>query len=214
MNYKAVIFDMDGVLIDSERFHEEVRRVVLGEVFDDFVCIEDSLGKTAEQCYLEELALNGYDGDVGQKALELVGRHAVHFRQRVENGMVVPMEGAIGVLQRLKAEGLKLALGTSSVREIVYHVMEHIGFGGLFDYTVCGDEVERVKPAPDIYLKAVQGLGISKKDAVVVEDSQAGATSAKAAGLTCIGFRFQGEPGLPDVLVSDLEEVIGIALGK
>ena len=128
----------------------------------------------------------------------------------IENSRLQPNAGVKEALEALRAEGLSAAVASSSDRVYVETVLRVTGLEKLFDATACGNEVAAAKPAPDVYLKALQLLGVSAGEAVAVEDSDTGAKAAVAAHLLCIGYdavsdeKFRQKLGLCACKIGDM----------
>ena len=183
---QAVIFDMDGVLVDTEEYiceaamkmFEEMGVTVKAEDFLDFV-------GTGE---------NRYIGGVAEKHnVPLDINHAktrtYMFYDQIVRGRVKPLDGVIAFLARCKRLGLKTAVATSADRTKMEINLREMGFTEK-DFNVCvnGLEVERKKPHPDIFLFAAQKLGIPPQNCLVVEDAVTGIRAAKAAGCKALGL--------------------------
>ncbi len=183
---KAIIFDMDGVILNSEPVHEEARQQMFQEmniVLDaDF---PDPVGKATDEFW--ELILNklGLPGSSQQKSVE----HYRRVAELVEQKQLGPSEGLLDVLEWAKKNQMKIGIASSSLRYLVDAVLRILNIGQYFDCTVAGDEVEHKKPAPDIYQKVLSEMGISPEDAIAVEDSKAGVKAAKTAGIFCFGYQ-------------------------
>lgn len=183
---QAVIFDMDGVLVDTEEYiceaamkmFEEMGVTVKAEDFLDFV-------GTGE---------NRYIGGVAEKhnvPLDIVEakKRTYSFYDEIVRGRVKPLDGVIDFLARCKRLGLKTAVATSADRTKMEINLREMGFTEK-DFNVCvnGLEVERKKPHPDIFLFAAQKLGIDPQNCLVVEDAVTGIRAAKAAGCKALGL--------------------------
>jgi HAD superfamily hydrolase (TIGR01509 family) len=116
----------------------------------------------------------------------------------------------LALIESLRESGIKTALASSSPKHLVDLVMDKFGIAGLFDLILSGDEVERGKPAPDIYLGAAKKLGVTPENCVVVEDAPSGVAAAKAAGMRCLAVGTSAsKSGLvaADRVVGGFEEV-------
>lgn len=185
MKKDTLIFDMDGLLIDSERlmyqcFDKVMGRIAGKSMSKEFYCL--LLGKT--QGDIERLMTGEYGSviDFGEFMTETLALLSDEFET---NGVPVK-DGAVTLLEHAKQNGYRTALGTSSYRNRVDRIMELAGLMKYFDATVCGDEVERGKPEPDIFLKACGLVGSDVSSAYVFEDSEFGITAAHRAGIDCI----------------------------
>ncbi|HEY0475641.1 MAG TPA: HAD family phosphatase [Kribbella sp.] len=179
MTLQAVLWDMDGTLVDSEPDWARVQMDLLG-----------SLGAiwTAEDC----VNLVGSDlGDAVKVWMARIPEGAIQPEELAERMYgevvralkeeVVFRPGAVELLQALKAEGIPCALVSASYRVMIDAVLTHLP-PDLFEVIVAGDEVRHGKPHPEPYLKAVRELGVDPADCIVLEDSPGGTASGTAAG--------------------------------
>ena len=204
----ALIFDMDGLLVDSEG---------LAAVAMDRLLEERGLQRRTDvherllgRRLVEALAIvrDGYALDEDLDAL--VERYA-ELRTEALRGAVTPMPGALEIIQRARSAGLRIALATSGMRVHVDISLGETGLAGRFDIETTGDEVSHGKPAPDLFLLAAERTGVAPAEAIVLEDSPLGVEAARNAGMRVIavlGHPDRGAvfPVAPDVLVADLHE--------
>jgi len=179
----AVIFDMDGVLIDSEPIHFEATRALLADFGVDYVPghEENFYGCTDREVFRalrERYEIGAGEADL---AASWIARVVTLLGRPLE-----PMAGVPGVLHALRARGLRLALASSSAPPIIAATLAGLGLSDMFEFTVSGHDVERGKPAPDIFIEAVRRLGLGRDVCVVVEDSSNGLLAATAAGVCCV----------------------------
>lgn len=185
-NKKAIIFDMDGVLLDSEPLHENARQEMYRElniVLDD--TFPDPVGKSCSDFWdliLEKLQIPGNGVDKERQHYQMVS-------QQIEKYHVGPSEGLIELLQWAKRNGMKIGLASSSSRFLVDDALRLLNIETYFDFTAAGDEVAAKKPAPDLYLKVLDAFGITGDEAIAVEDSRSGVAAAKTAGIYCFGYQ-------------------------
>lgn len=178
----AIIFDMDGVLLDSEPIHFEATRVILaghGVVFDPDLK-ENFYGCTDREVFRALKARYGLAADVEDLALAWI--------QKVVELLAAPLEplaGVPAVLETLRGSGVRLALASSSAPAIIAATLRGLGTSAFFEFTVSGHDVERGKPAPDIFLEAARRLDLAPSQCLVVEDSYNGLCAAVAAGMRC-----------------------------
>ena len=185
---RPVIFDCDGVLVDSEGLAWDAWAEVLsgyGTVpTDDDV--EMLTGRSEDDAYTyfsHKVALP----DRARFNGELAGAIADRFTRSLE-----AFEDAEETLEVLHGRGVPMAVASSSARERLDLALSTTGLDRFFDVSVAGDEVEHGKPSPDLFLEAARKLGVSAEECVAVEDSKAGVTAAKKAGMFVIGVQRTG----------------------
>src|SRR5919198_1128121 len=178
----AVIFDLDGVLIDSERLWNGAKEALVRETGGVWRAESPTvmMGMSSPEwaAYLHDHLRVPMDVDAINR--EVVRRMEEGYRRDLP---LLP--GAVEAVRRLSARW-PLGLASSSNRELIDLVLEVAGFGDAFRVTVSSEEVERGKPAPDVYLAAARGLGVAAERCVAIEDSSNGLRSAAAAGMTVI----------------------------
>lgn len=184
---KAVIFDMDGVLVDSEPLHYEANRILLSEKFNielKYEYYKQYIGSTVT--YMWEKMKKDFDiNDVS--ATELRSMADDIKEELVDAQGYDEIEGVTEFVSGLKGH-CRLAVASSSYLKNIKRNVEQLGLACIFDELVSGVEVERPKPNPDIFLEAAARLSVEPCECVVIEDSQNGVLAAKAAGMACVGF--------------------------
>jgi HAD superfamily hydrolase (TIGR01509 family) len=179
----AVIFDMDGVLLDSEPLHDEVARAVLAECGVTTVSPDLYVGMTT----LDSFTVICREFALSQDPAELDARYAARviplLRARAR-----PLPGVPDVPRALRARGLRLAVASSSRMDVIEATLDGLGVGGLFDAIVSAVDVPRGKPAPDVFLEAARRLAVPPETCVVIEDSERGVQAARAAGMRCVAI--------------------------
>jgi HAD superfamily hydrolase (TIGR01509 family) len=185
---EAVIFDMDGVLIDSEPIHFEATRALLAEHGVDYVPDRDEnfYGCTDREVFRALRARYGLAADEAELSASWVRRVV-----KLLDGPLVPMPGVPEVLHVLVRSGFRLALASASAPTIIAATLTGLGVSGVFECTVSGHEVGRGKPAPDIFLETARRLDLEPGGCLVVEDSQNGVLAAVAAGIRCVAVPCQ-----------------------
>lgn len=186
---KAVIFDLDGVIADTEPLHALARR----QLFERYGLSEQAhspeaaigvgkrffWGKVIEKnglgCTAEELTKADFD---------------LVFQLIAESGLK-PTEGLRELLAYLRKSKIETAVASSSDRSYVDRVLRHFRLTDYFSESACGDEVSRAKPFPDVYLRALQLCRVNADEAYAVEDSSCGMLAAQRAGIRCIAFGSQ-----------------------
>ena len=192
----AFVFDMDGVLIDSERLLRDcLLEVAPADCAREALeaAFNETLGVTIEGTKSIVRRHMGVDFPV-DACYEAAGK--LYF-SRVAEGRLSAKPGAEALLKCLHAQGRPIGLASSSPRALVEKELGLLGLLPYFDALTTGDMVKNSKPAPDIYLAACAALGVSPKGAYAVEDARFGVMSAHAAGLSVLG--------VPDMLPFDAE---------
>lgn len=192
----AVIFDMDGVLIDSYHAHFQSWRVVAAEhgrtiTEEDFA---RQFGRTSREI------IGAYWGEGAfsdEQIAEMDDRKEAAFRQLVQANFPA-MPGAKQLVQSLHRAGFRLAVGSSGPPANIELVLDRLGCRRLFSAVVTGADVTRGKPDPQVFLLAAERLGVHPERCAVVEDAPAGVTAANRAGMASIGFASTGR--LPEQL--------------
>jgi HAD superfamily hydrolase (TIGR01509 family) len=181
MTISAVLFDFDGVLVDTEwAIYQSWRRVFADhgqqlplEIYTR--CIGSDFATWSAKTHLEELTGLSFDWhDLDARRQEEI------LRDLSDEG---PMPGALKMLDRLAAMALPCAVVSSSSHGWVGGWLDKLGLTGYFQTVVCRGDAPRIKPAPDLFVEAARRLGVAAADCLVIEDSLNGLTAAKAAGM-------------------------------
>jgi len=206
---RAILFDCDGVLVDSEPALAEIAALA----FQDFgaaVKPEDFkpyIGM-GEERYLGDVAVKYGVAMCDEIKNQVYGKYAQLAKQ-----YVLPFAGIQDLLIQLKSSGYRIAVASSSIKIKVATNLAVLDLpAGTFDAVITGSDIERKKPFSDIYLLAAQSCGVEPSRCIVVEDAISGVQAAKAAGMTCIGFisthtadELRGAGA--DVIIDDIRQV-------
>ncbi|MGO2742291.1 MAG: HAD family hydrolase [Pseudolactococcus laudensis] len=206
---KTVIFDMDGVLVDSEYTFLETKTDMLKTAgFPKDVSYQyQFMGTTFEVMWTimkEELGLpesiSFYINDMNERREVMIARDGIRA-----------IKGAQDLVKRLFEAGFKLAVASSSPRHEIVRAMTELGLVDYFEVLVSGEEVAHSKPAPDVFLAAAERLGVSAQDAIIIEDTKNGSLAARRAGAYVIGFENPNYPAQDlsnaDIIVTDYQEL-------
>ena len=183
----AVIFDLDGVLIDSEPLHTMADNQLLidsginapDNYFDRFVGLSNwDMWTEIKREYPIALSI--------EELMELQMPMKLKLLKEMD---LNPICGVTGLLEELKKREVPIAIASSSPRRFIEAVIEKLSIKQYFSCWISGEEVKRSKPEPDIFLKAAELLNVYPHECVVIEDSASGTVAAKRAGMKCIGYR-------------------------
>lgn len=206
-NINTVIFDMDGVIVDGMPYHiqswKEALSTIDMSVSDlEIYLMEGMTGRETMEIFASKSNMSLSDETV---------ENVIKLKRRIFNDIftVTLMKGVKDFLFELKERRYNLALVTGTRLEVVKKVLQ-MGLNDIFKVIVTGERVNKGKPDPEPYLKAVDELGVRKKDCIVIENAPAGITSAKNAGLICFAVQTSlSEEYLKeaDKIFQDIDEV-------
>ncbi len=194
-NIKAFIFDMDGLILDTERIAFKSYKEALKEYGYDFTeaFFLTLVGTNVK--LTKELCLNRYGSWFPFDLLH--ENHNKITEEYIKKNGVPLKEGVNELIDYLKEKDYKIALATSSDREKAEYLLELVKIKDKFDYIICGNDIVNSKPNPEIFLKAAENLKVEPKECVVIEDSKFGVKAAVNAGMKVIN--------VPDMKMPDSE---------
>jgi HAD superfamily hydrolase (TIGR01509 family) len=197
----AVIFDNDGLTLDTEHTWTRAESALYARYGTEFTLDHkrEMLGTSGEKSALTMERHLGQPGRGDELRVEL--RELVHGE--LDGAGVEPMPGVIELLDALAEHGVPLGLATNSGREFATRALRAAGIYERFAAVVSAEDVERPKPAPDVYLAAAAELGADPADCVALEDSETGVAAAKAAGMTVVGV-----PSFPGIDLDEADLVV------
>jgi len=228
MKLKAIIFDMDGVILNSEPIYYEVQMKFFSELginisdekYATFVGLsQKEMWKRILQNQIEKLDLTRKTKSLSRERLtikytidELIKKNnEINFEHFSKLENLKPTRNLINFMQTLKNKNIKLAVASSTQKRLVNLILEKLKIKYFFEIIVSGNEIKNGKPAPDIFLKTAELLKVKSKECIVIEDSFNGVRAAKSAGMKCIGFQKynSGEQDLSgaDMIVNEFEEI-------
>ena len=184
---KAVLFDMDGVLVDSQPFHFNVDREVLARS-------GNPVSQEVVQNYAGMSSRDRWTKFKNDFALvpsvdELIATHVSVIMELLDKADLQAIPCIPQLLDSLRGRGMKLAVASSSSYEFIYKMLDKINIRDAFDVILSGEDMPNSKPAPDIFLRAAEMVGCAPADCVVVEDAASGVAASVAAGIRCVGFK-------------------------
>ena len=195
----GVIWDMDGVIIDSVPFHyqawqtvfqkrgKNLEKSITEKPFGHIDTIKSVMGKDISEVELKEIATEKEEV----------------FRQLITE-QIRPLPGVIRLLVALRKNGFKLALASSSPRENIDLILEGLRASSYFDIIISAEDVKHAKPDPEVFMLAAERLGVKNERCIVVEDMPAGVSAAKQVGMRCIGVA----TNRPKAMLNDADVVV------
>jgi HAD superfamily hydrolase (TIGR01509 family) len=206
---EAVVFDMDGVIVDTEQVWDEVRERLVADWGGRYspeaqrAMMGMSSGEWSRYMH-DELGLPQPPEEINDEVVRrMIGRYEMHLPL---------IDGAVAAVRHL-AGSFRLAVASSSNRPLIDAVLVKSGLAPIFEITVSSEEVARGKPAPDVYIEAARRLGLAPRHCTAIEDSSNGIRSAHAAGMRAIVVPNRSYPpatdalALADVVVGSLQEL-------
>lgn len=210
MGYQGVIFDLDGVLCSTDRYHYEAWKEIadkLGIYFDEKI---NRRLRGVSRLESLEIILENYDGTLsdGEKYALMEEKNEAY---RKLLGRMSPKDVSDEVRQTLKelrSEGILLAIGSSSKN--TPYILQLTGLKDLFDAVADGNCITHSKPNPEVFLKAAKMLGLSPHECIVVEDSRSGIDAALRGGFAAAGIGDAAEYGKTEYILKKFGDILGI----
>ncbi|MGJ7045827.1 HAD family hydrolase [Thermoanaerobacterium thermosulfurigenes] len=202
--FEAVIFDMDGVLIDSEPLHIQLEEDIFKEIganisFEEHISF---VGTTSH--YMWEYVKNKCNVPFTVEELVEMDRKRYFDYISKHDDAVKPIVGVDELVKELHKRNMRLAVASSSPIDVIEIVVKRLKLENYFDELVSGDFVKRSKPYPDIFLYAAEKLNVAPERCIVIEDSNKGVLAAKSAGMKVVGF-INPNSGNQDISMADME---------
>jgi beta-phosphoglucomutase len=190
---RAAIFDLDGVIVDTAKYHYLAWKCLANELGFEFTEADNERLKGVSRVHSLEILLEigGLTLDDATKSQLAIRKNDwyIEYISNMDASEILP--GAVEYLQSLRSRGLKIALGSAS-RNAPF-ILERLGISSLFDSVVDGNKVSKAKPDPEVFLRAAEELNISPGECVVFEDAEAGIEAAHRAGMSTVGI---GKPSI------------------
>ncbi len=207
----AVIYDVDGTMVNSEPLHVAAWDSALQTYGHELMDLSDNFRATMagkKPIVIAEGMVQELELDVDP--CDFLETKSVLFLEKVRTELE-GMPGVVESVQRFSQGGHKLAIGTSLDREYINLILNKLGLTGSFEVIVTGDQIKNGKPHPETYLMVAQKLGLDPSECAVLEDATSGIKSAKAAGMWCIAVENKNavpqDTSEADVVVYSLDEV-------
>ena len=206
--YKCGIFDLDGVLVDTAKYHYLAWKQLAAQLGFEFTLEQNEALKGVSRMRSLEILLadGGLTGKFTDAEMEKLAaeKNEIYVRYIRELKQEELFPGVVETFRAMKAADVKIALGSASKNASM--ILDRLQITPYFDAIIDGTKVTKEKPDPEVFLLAAQELGIAPCDCVVFEDSQAGIEAAKSADMLAVGVGTQAQLPKADLLVSNVSE--------
>ena len=210
MKYKAVIFDLDGVICHTDMYHYQAWKQIadeLGIYFDEEI---NNRLRGVSRMESFEIILERYEGTMSlEDKVVYTTRKNEAYKELLKNMSPADLSPEVKeTLDGLRAKGLKLAIGSSSKN--AGFILERLGLDGYFDAVSDGNNITRSKPDPEVFVKAAQLVGEASGDCLVVEDAKAGLEAAIGGGMDCAAMGYAVASGLATYDLTEFSDLLKI----
>lgn len=208
---RAAIFDLDGVIVDTAKYHYLAWKRLANQLGFDFSPIDNERLKGVSRMHSLEILL-----EIGGLAMDVETRRVLAEQKNawyvesihcMDPGELLP--GSVDYIRLLKAKAVKIALASASKNAPL--ILSRLGISGLFDAVVDGTRVRRAKPDPEVFTRAAGNLGIPPEDCVVFEDASAGIEAARRAGMGSVGVGKPENLMYADIVIPDFRQLLSIS---
>lgn len=214
MKYRAVIFDLDGVICHTDKYHYQAWKKVadeLGIYFDELI---NNRLRGVSRMESFDIILERYEGEMSlEEKIHWTEKKNDIYKELLKNMSPEDLTDEVKqTLDALRERGLKLAIGSSSKN--AGFILGQIGLGEYFDAVSDGNNISRSKPDPEVFVKAAQFLEEEPEDCLVVEDAKAGLEAALAGGMDCAGIGDAVASGLGTYNLNSFSELLNVTEGE
>lgn len=207
-NIKGALFDLDGVIVDTAKYHYLAWKRLAGELGFEFTEEDNERLKGVSRMRSLEILLEvgGITGTEEEKLqmAEKKNNWYVEYIRKMDESEI--LKGAKEYLQKLRGEGMKIALGSASKNAPM--ILDNLGITDLFDAIIDGNKVSKAKPDPEVFLLGARELALEAADCVVFEDAEAGIEAARRAGMGTVGIGKKEILKEADMVVNGLYELL------
>lgn len=208
--YICVIFDLDGVLVDTAKYHYLAWKTLAEDLGFDFTIEQNEALKGVSRMKSLELLLEfgGLSDRFSEEEKEnMADRKNKLYVQEITNLKKEELfRGVLDFFEKLREKGMKIALGSASKNAPL--ILERLGITEYFDMIIDGTKVSKAKPDPEVFVKAAQNLGIPCEQCIVFEDSVAGLQAAKKAGMKAVGIGNRKNLPIADIVIESVDQYI------
>jgi len=183
---KAIIFDMDGVIVDSEPVHIKAEKQTMIKYGIDISTkeLQKYTGTTAKFMFTE--LIKKYNLNTTFKKI-FNEKEQILFKLLEKD--ICLTKGVISLIKNLKQKGIQLGIASSSHKKLINFIFKKLNITHFFDSIISAENIKHSKPNPEIFLKSSEDLGINPNNCLVIEDAELGVKAAKNAGMRCIGYK-------------------------
>lgn len=204
---KACLFDLDGVIVDTAKYHYIAWRELAKELGFDFTEQDNEKLKGVSRMTSLEILLNiggvTLSDDEKIRLAEKKNENYRTFILKMQPDEILP--GAKAFLEELKTKGIKIALGSASKNAMT--ILDRLELTSLFEAIIDGTKVAKAKPDPEVFLKGAEALGVTPEECVVFEDAEAGVEAALAGNMKCVGIGAKDVLGKANIVVDGLHQM-------
>lgn len=207
VDLRGCIFDLDGVIVDTAKYHFMAWRRLAKELGFVFTLEDNEALKGVSRMASLEILLSKGGITVSEKEKEMLAARKNSWYVEFISGMTPDeiLPGSVKFLKTLKKEGILTAIGSASKNAGT--ILDGIGLRDMFDVIVDGNKISKAKPDPEVFLKGAEEMGLPPSSCVVFEDAQAGIEAAIAGGMKCVGVGSPELLGRADMVIPDLRNI-------
>lgn len=207
MDLKGCIFDLDGVIVDTAKYHFMAWRRLAKELGFVFTIEDNEALKGVSRMASLEILLNKGGVHATDKEKETFAARKNGWYVEFISGMTPEeiLPGSVKLLKALRKEGILTAIGSASKNAGT--ILDGIGLRSMFDVIIDGNKIHKAKPDPEVFLKGAEEMKLSPSSCIVFEDAQAGIEAAIAGGMKCIGVGSPELLGRADLVIPDLSKI-------
>jgi len=203
---KAAIFDLDGVIVDTAKYHYLAWKKLADQLGFEFTERDNERLKGVSRMRSLEILLKvgnkEFDDETKQELATKKNTWYVDYISSIDESELLP--GAKDYLIRIRNRGLKTALGSASKNAPL--IIKNLNITECFDAIVDGNSVSKAKPDPEVFLRAADELGVAPEQCIVFEDAEAGILAAKNANMKCVGIGSEENLSMADLVISGLDK--------